>query len=61
MNVGQRGTGEEEEHRATGLIMNEPNQDSMSIRKLLVKGHLHFNLFINGCREVELGKGLPFF
>lgn len=62
MNAGQQGTGgEEERHRATGLIRNEPTQDSMSTRKLLVRGHSHFNLFINGCREVELGKGLPFF
>lgn len=26
-----------------------------------LKGHSHFNLFINGCRKIELGKGLPFF
>lgn len=28
---------------------------------LHLKGHSHFDLFINGCRKVELGKGLPFF
>lgn len=61
MNGGQRGTGEKERHGATGLIANEPNKDSSFLSMLLVKGHSHFNLFINGCREVELGKRLPFF
>ncbi len=27
----------------------------------VLRGHSHFDLFINGRREVELGKGLPFF
>ena len=31
------------------------------ISQLLVKAYSHLNLFINGCREVELGKGLPLF
>lgn len=61
MNSGQRGTGEQECRGATGLIANEPNKDSIFVSMLLVRGHSHFNLFINGRREVELGEGLPFF
>lgn len=57
MTGGQRGPGEKGRR---GLMANEPNKDSSSIG-MLVKGHSHFNLFINGGREVELGKRLPFF
>lgn len=50
-----------ERHAATGLTAIEPDLNSIVIGMLLIKGHSHFNLFINGRREVELGKGLPFF
>lgn len=45
-------------YRPTTLTAEQSRDNNHNLN---LKGHSHFDLFINGCREVELGEGLPFF